>query len=139
MELIDIISSLIIYGSGLLILVVMISFVLSKTRTEEKPKISYKFAQPVHQTISPVRLIDIEQAISRKSQTESYPQIFRLDNVKPKEIKIIRKPTETRRESQEALRFDSKKQTKTDGNGIRYTIVNDDIKGKGFRAANFYL
>lgn len=139
MELIDIISNIIIYGCVLLFLVVLISFVISKTRMEGIKQVSIKTSYPAQNATNPVRLIDIEQAISRRDQTIAYPQIFRIDNVKPKEIRIIRKPTETRRESQEELRFDAKNPTKTNGNGLRYTIVNDDIKRKSVRAANFYL
>ena len=139
MELIDIISNILLYGSGLLVLVIMISFVLAKTKSEEESTISYQGSPYKSQQINPQQRVNNEQGVLRKNQTIAYPQIFRLEHSKPKEIKIIRKSTVTRRDSQEALRFDPKHPTRTDGNGTRYTIVNEDLKKKSFKAANFYL
>jgi len=139
MELIDIISKILLYGSGLLVFVIVISFVLSKTKTEEKSIISYQGHTYKSQQTNPMQKVNNEQGVFRKNQTIAYPQIFRLEHFKPKEIKIIRKTTVTKRDSQEALRFDPKNLTRTDGNGIRYTIVNEELKKKSFRAANFYF
>ena len=139
MELIDIISSILIYGSGLLLLVIGISFVLSRTKTGYKSNDIHQSSNSIFHERKPLPRMNIEQNKLRKDQTVAYPQIFRLDTLKPKEIKIIRKSSSNRRESQEKLRFDPKDLSKTDGNGVRYTIINDDLKKKSIKAANFYL
>lgn len=139
MELIDIISDLLLYGSGLLVLVIAISFVFSKTKTDENSVISYNDYPYKYQQISTQQKVNDEQGALRKNQTIAYPQIFPLEHFKPREIKIIRKSTVTKRNSQETLRFIPKLSTQTDGNGIRYTIVNEELKKKNFKVANFYL
>ena len=139
MELVDIISDILLYGGGLLAFVIVISFVLSKTKTEEESTISYQNSHYKAQQINPLQKVNNEQSILRKNQTIAYPQIFRLEHFKPKEIKIVRKSTVTKRDSQETLRFDPKHPTRTDGNGIRYTIVNENLKKKSLSASNFYF
>jgi hypothetical protein len=139
MELVEIISVILLYGSGLLVFVIVISFVLSKTKTEEEHIRSYQVSPYKSHQINPLPKVNNEQAVLRKNQTISYPQIFRLENIRPKEIKIVRKSTVTKRESQEALRFDPKHLTRANGNGIRYTIVNENLKKKNLSAANFYI
>lgn len=139
MELIEIISNILIYGASLFVIVILISFVLSKTRTEEAPYNRYQAPQMTHPLISQPSVVNREQKTFRKNQTVSYPQIFQLDNIIPKEIKVVRKPTVAKRVIQEEMRFDTKHLSKTDGNGTRYRIVNEEMKKSGIKAANFYL
>lgn len=139
MELIEIISKILIFGSSLLALVTLISFVLSKTRREEKPNNYHHSPQITTPLISQPSVVSSEQKTFRKNQTVSYPQIFQLDNTIPKEIKVVRKPTVAKRDIQEEMRFDTKYLSKTNGNGTRYRIVNEEMKKSGIKAANFYL
>ncbi len=139
MELIEIISDIIIYGGLLLVVVVGFSFFLSKTKTETESLAPHKSMPDKSRQISTLQKINYEQSLSRKNQAGAYPQIFSLENFKPKEIKIIRKSTVAKRESQESMRFDSKSLTRTDGSGIRYTIVNEEQKKKSLKASNFYF
>lgn len=139
MELIDIISNILIYGSGLLVLVIGISFILSRTKSEVKFNDAHQSSNSKLHERNPLPRMNMEQSKLREDQTVAYPQIFRLDTLKPKEIKIIRKSSSSKRESQEKLRFDPKDLSKTNGNGVRYTIINDDLKKKSIKAANFYL
>lgn len=139
MDFIDIISEILLYGSGLLVFVIVISFALSKAKAGDFSVISYKGDNYKTRKIIPLSKINNEQGILRNNQTIAYPQIFRLENQKPKEIKIIRKSTVTKRDSQESMRVDSKNFSRTNGDGLRYTIVNEEQKKQSTKVSNFYF
>jgi hypothetical protein len=139
MELVEIISNVLIFGGALLFFVVMISFILSKMKREENPAFSHRPKRLKKSKIETDNTVNDEQGIFRKNQNSASPQIFQLDNARQREIKIIRKPTALTRERKENSRPDSNLPAKTEGNGTRYTIVNDELKKSPIKAANFYL
>ncbi|PKL83648.1 MAG: hypothetical protein CVV24_03790 [Ignavibacteriae bacterium HGW-Ignavibacteriae-3] len=139
MNFIEIISSVLIYGGGLLFLVVLISFLLSKMKAEKN-----------RGSVHPVRSQKVpkigskdnggeEQNYFRKNQKNAYPQIYSIESSRQRELKIIRKATAFTRDGQESYRQDSDSQMKTGGNGTRYTIINNESNKAGSNAANFYF
>ncbi|MEW6703127.1 MAG: hypothetical protein AB1298_10485 [Bacteroidota bacterium] len=140
MELIQIISDTLIYGGGLLVLVVLISFLLSKTKreTEETNQITAQWNTP--NPISDQRNYYRDQELIRKDQIIASPQINQLERYKPKEIKIIRMPTVAKSNMQEKIRMIEEIDLKErDGNGTRYTIVNEKMKKHSSHTAKFSI
>jgi len=134
MELIEIISTLLIFGSGLLLVVVVVSFLLSKVKGEENPghNGSHKlYAEPVFVKQS----LNREQQMIRKKQSTPVPHIYQLDQFKPHEVKTIRKINSSERLSDEKYYAREIAKTKT----RRYTIVNDQLKKSSHKAMNFYF
>ena len=139
MELIQIIYDILLYGGTLLVCVIVISYFMSKSRTEEEVSYNSADSSSNQKTLSLQRKINYEQELFREKISFVPPHIFPIDNLKTKEVKIIRKQTVSKRDSQEEIRIEEKHLNKTNGNGKRYTIVNDDSMKTKNRAANFYL
>lgn len=132
MELIQIIYSILFYGGTLLVIVIFISFLMSKSKENMEKSINIPKSVTSNNR-------DNQQKNIRKNETVSYPRIYQINETIPKEIKIIRKPTVTKREIQEQIRMEENQLRKTSGK--RFTVVNDEMKNKKskFNAANFYL
>ncbi len=130
MQLIDIIFNVLIFGGALLVIVVFISYIVSKSRDEEQ---SYKSVLPPKPIV--VRN-QIEQPILR-NQNLNVVQLYNT----PKELKVVRKPTVAKREPPENLyEHERLPKRKTGDNGKRYTIVNEEMqKSHKPRVINFYL
>ena len=127
MELIQIIYSVLMLSCGLLILIIVISFFLSKRKKENLQR-SNEFKNPDYTGVSkPVIYLS---ATKRTKDYSSAPKIFPIDNSKPREVNIIFKQTMTK---------SSKLKTNSKNNRQRYTIVNDELYKKNNRAANYYL
>lgn len=139
MELIQIIYDILLFGGTLLVCVIIISYLMSKSRIEEEVPYNSADSSLNQKSLFLQSKINYEQELFRKKISSIPPQIFPIDNLKPKGVKIIRKPTVSKRDSQEEIRIEEKHLNKTNGNGKRYTIVNDDMKKSRSRAANFYL
>lgn len=143
MELVQIIYDILLWGGALLVFVIIISYVMSKSRIEDEVSYNYADSRTNQKSLMPQRKINYEQIVYRRKAPPTQPHIFPIVDFKPKEVKLIRKPTEYKRESQEEIRIEEKHLTKTNGNGNgngkRYTIVNDDMNRSKTRAANFYL
>lgn len=139
MELIEIISDILIFGGVLLILVVLISFFLSKGKKEDERSNIHRTLPNITTSFSVQPRMNKEQKAFRKNQTAAYPQIFQLNNYVSKELKIVRKRTVDTRDVQERRIFDDGHLKTTNGSGTRYTIVNEEIKKSSIKAANFYL
>jgi len=142
MELVDIISEILIYGSVLLVLVVAISFIFSRAKSKEIPVVSYQGSNYRSDRITPmpkVAGVKIGPGILSNDQPKDNALIFRLENQKPKEIKIVRKPTSTRGDSSDYPGSDFKNPARTNGDSQRYTIVNEEINKQNNKAFNFYL
>jgi len=112
---------------------------MSKSRIEEEVFYNSADSSLNQRSLLQQSKINYEQELFRKKMSSIPPQIFPIDNLKPKEVKLIRKPTVSKRDSQEEIRIEERHLDKTNGNGKRYTIVNDEVKKSRFRAANFYL
>jgi len=135
MELIEIISDILVFGGVLLVLVVLISFFLSKAKLENGNAGANKAL--TNGTAAQLRMNN-EQKDFRKNQSVVNPQIFQLNNYTSRELKIVRKRTVDTRDVQERMMPDNEHLISTNGTRTRYTIVNDTIN-KSSKAANFYF
>jgi hypothetical protein len=149
MELMQIIYSVVIYGGGLFLLFLLFVYQLSKVRNHNTHRIANtydtdpqtaKWSQ-LNQQRSMQKQIET-QAKSQSEQNElrnkaelKKPVIFQLDQQQPRELKIIRKSTFR----DETGRFRSTDENIKNGNGKRYTIVNDEQNKIKNRASNLYL
>lgn len=137
MQLIEIITDVLLYGGFLLLVVVFVSFFLSRTKKEEPNEIKRVV---IHQKLQMPRVINYDQATIR-NQIPNTPQIHFINH--QKELKVVRKPTVTDRQAPENIYEREREKTSqriTDGNSQRYTIVNEEMqKGKKARVINFYL
>lgn len=136
MELIQIIYDILIYGGCLLICVIVISFILSRTKKDQ--------GEALKQEIMPrssrsYKSMNVEQQVMRKNDTTGNPQIFVLYQNKPREVKVVRTPTLIKRDSQVKNRPEENNLSRTNGNGKRYKIVNDEMEKSRRNVANFYL
>jgi hypothetical protein len=135
MELIEIISDILVFGGVLLVLVVLISFFLSKAKLESGNASANKAL--TNSTATQLRMNN-EQKDFRKNQSVVNPQIFQLNNYTSRELKIVRKRTVDTRDVQERMMPDNEHLVSTNGTRTRYTIVNDELN-KSSKAANFYF
>ncbi|MBI1936639.1 MAG: hypothetical protein HYS25_00800 [Ignavibacteriales bacterium] len=137
MQLIEIITDVLLYGGFLLLIVILVSFFLSRTKREEPAEIKRVV---IHQKLQMPRVINYDQAMIR-NQVPNAPQIHFINH--QKELKVVRKPTVTERQAPENIYEREREKTSprvTNENGQRYTIVNEEQqKGKKARVINFYL
>lgn len=127
MELIEIIYDIAILGAGLLIVVVIISYISSRVNHKSKSKISDFRKNEALFVPSPV--MNYDQGLMRRNVSNPQPIIFHVDQVKNKELKIIRKPTVSHHDLPDFQREISPPQFRSDSmNGSRYTIVNDEMR-----------
>jgi len=137
MQLIEIITDVLLYGGFLLLIVILVSFFLSRTKREEPAEIKRVI---IHQKLQMPRVINYDQAMIR-NQIPNAPQIHFINH--QKELKVVRKPTVTERQAPENIYEREREKTSprvTNENGQRYTIVNEEQqKGKKARVINFYL
>ena len=123
MEIVPIIYKFLIIGGILLIFVVVISFILSKSNRSEENKNSREkefSQQPMY----------INHNLANNSAPR--PVIFPINSLEQREIKVVR------RQSYEEL--DNSYRTNGNSNGKngsrRYTILNEEIKNSNYRHAN---
>lgn len=125
MELIDIIFRILIFSGLLLFIVILASYLVSRINKKENPQI-----EAIRQSKSlSIRnsLINYEQGTIRKGVSQ--PIIFHVDQVKKRDIKIVKKQTMTYSDYQEAIRItDLHIERSTQSKANRYTIINDQIK-----------
>jgi len=139
MELIEIIYKILILGGILLVCVIVVSYLISRTKGEDNFS-NDSMEEIVNKKYTPEQeIINYEQILLRKKSASPQPKIFHIDDSKPKAVKIIRKPTVSQRDIQEEIRLEEMHLNLAERNGKRYTIVNDQMKKSKFRAANFYL
>lgn len=134
MELVEIISNLLIFGSGLLFVVVAVSFLLSKVKKEESPELIGSFKHHTEPVLDNEHL-NREQQMMREKQSTPAPRIYQLDQFKTHEVKVIRKINYLERLSDEKYYAQEMAKTKK----RRYVVVNDQVNKSSHRAMNFYL
>jgi len=139
MELIQIIYDILLFGGILLVCVIIISYLMSKSRIEEQGSFNSTWSGLNQKPSELQRKINYEQELFRKKIASIPPQIFSIDDLKPKAVKIIRKATVSKRDLQEEIRIEERHLNKTNGGTKRYTIVNEELKRSRPRAVNFYL
>lgn len=133
MEIVQIIYDILIFGGGLLILVVLLSFVLSRPQKEMRDR-QMKINTQIYNNSTP-RIIDHKKNTGRVQEAQNNPVVYRIDS-STKEVKFIRKPTHSSKEAQDQVNPDLRKKNGTNGNGKRYTIVNDVMKKSDYHVAS---
>lgn len=136
MELIDIIYNVLIFGVGLLMLVIASSYILSRKKDSSRgnnltPKIKNrvpeKLANEKKALVDNAAVKHIYNRQSTKTNPQQYPKIFPLDQYKPKVVNIVRKQTFNEDFAHSELNTEKLKNSKkSSGNGFRYTIINDN-------------
>ncbi len=145
MELIHIIYNILLFGGGFVLVIMIFSFVLSKSRQQEnlnnriakreaseqlvKARVNY---QNQVASVVPRSKLQWEQSEIRQSTNQQLPKIFSIDQIQQREVKVVRKPT---------VREDQKTKVTEERNSIskRYTIVNENQRKTNSRVINFYL
>jgi hypothetical protein len=137
MELIQLIYDILLFGWVLLLLVVVISFIHSRKKAKKD-----NFQQVNFESINRKTVIkqnqNSEVEHQRNGQTTTNLQIFRINQYRQKEVKVVRQPTLNERNTQERTYSEDEQVNKTSGDGKRYTIVNEKIKDSRSNAANYY-
>ncbi|MDQ7817532.1 MAG: hypothetical protein RDU14_10965 [Melioribacteraceae bacterium] len=126
MELIEIIYDVAALGVVLLFFVVLISYIFSKINQKSNSKVfeNNRF-EPI---LFPNPIMNYDQALIRRNISNPQPLIFHVDQIKNKELKIIRKPTVSNRDIPDFHRESTPPQFRSDNvNSSRYTIVNEDM------------
>lgn len=145
MELIHIIYNILLFGGGFVLVIMIFSFVLSKSRQQEnlnnriakreaseqlvKARVNY---QNQVASVVPRSKLQWEQSEIRQNTNQQLPKIFSIDQIQQREVKVVRKPT---------VREDQKTKVTEERNSIskRYTIVNENQRKTNSRVINFYL
>lgn len=152
MELIQIIYDTLILGTFLLFIVVLISFVKYKSkRAERENGPVYLDDVKIVESIIPAAVnIQMNKTVAHENyrsqpvssaDIKSEVPIYRLDQYKTREIKIVRKPTTTPFENERIAQAYSRL-NRTNGNSKsnRYTILNEEQKSEqDIRIANFHF
>jgi hypothetical protein len=132
MELIEIISTILLLGGGLLVFVVITSFFISRLKKEDDANYSRRVNSSSVKQIRGSQRISFVQPTKEKNIPN--PQIFQLEQIRPREIKMIRKVTF--KETLENARSNKNKFEKT--NGDRYKIINEEQKKSRSQVVNFF-
>lgn len=126
MEIVPIIYKLLLIAGGILTIVVVVSFLLSKSaQNQEKRALQEKHiaAQPMYFDHN-----------SFQGQVQHQPVIIPIDGTAQREIKVVRK------QSYEELDNGSRHNGNGHNNGHngnrRYTILNEEIKNSNYRYVN---
>ncbi len=126
MELVQIISEILIYGGLLLIVVIAISFLLSRKK-KELIKNSMSIVPSVVITNRSPIVVNQNQVLQRRNIQPQTPIVYQIDPRLNRDIRILRKPTVTKEEIQERIRQDENSFKRTNGYKKRYTIINEEI------------
>lgn len=124
MEIVPIIYKFLIIGGILLIFVVIISFILSKTSRSEETK------SPREKEISHQPMFLNHNLAGSPIQPQ--PVIFPINSLQPREIKVVRR--QSYEELDNSYRTNGNMNNKN-GNR-RYTILNEEIKNSNYRHIN---
>lgn len=134
MELIEIISTILLFGGGLLVFVVLVSFFSSKMKANEEDS-QYVRRKQQNSSKDSMRRFKTVTPILPRNNREQLPQIFQIEQLRPREIKVVRKPTFRETKSEDSAT--STEQRKITNEKNRYTIVNEEQKKSRNKAANF--
>lgn len=132
MELVQIISKILVYGGAALVAVIAISFFLSRKK-KDKIKNSINNVPSIVVYNRNSFAANNEQSVQRRNSTVNMPIVYPIDPRINRDVKILRKPTVTKKEIQERIKQEENSFKRTNGTKKRYTIVNDEIK----KSSNF--
>ena len=137
MELVQIISTILLFGGVLLIFVILISYLISKSKQVKAMAEPETVPASVIQNRNYMH-VQYDQYSGRKSVSQKYPVVYQMEKNSVRDVNILRKPTVTKREIRDKIQREQNAARKTKGNGQRYTIVNDELrKTAERRAINF--
>ncbi len=136
MELIEIIINILFLSGLLFLIVVTISYLIYKSKSNYNNHSKVKFEQEPIKNINQQRfekqntlrekysseIIQRESNVNKVNNAQNSPKIIKIAT--SKNLSLTIKEIEERKKS---------------GNGSRYTIVNDKINKLKIKAANFYL
>ncbi len=127
MELVQIVYNLLLVGGALLTIVVSISYLLSRSKRKDIKNSSYNIPPAVIAKRNPIILVQ-EQIPNVKSSPFKEVKVYPIDSRVYKDVKVLRKPTVSKREINETIWNETLISTRTKFNGKRYTVVNEDMK-----------
>ena len=127
MELVQIIYKILLFGSALLITVVAISYLLSKSKKGNIQNSVNTTPIAVIEKRVPL-VLSQEQTLNKNAAALQGVNIFQMDPRVNKELKILRKPTVNDKLKQINFETDIRPAKRTNGKGKRYTIVNEEMK-----------
>jgi hypothetical protein len=122
MEIVPIIYKFLIIGGAILALIIIISFLLSKSAGNKQREIvqeKYLMPQPIY--------LDYNQV--QPQFNESKPVIIPINALENKDIQVVR------RQSYEELDMSNRATGQKNGNK-RYTILNEELKNSNYRYVN---
>jgi len=128
MELVQIIYDILLFGGSILVIVIAISFLLSRKNKND-----------LHESITNTPSVIATPQFSIPTNKEQIvqrwaaqpPIIYQIEPRPNRELKILRKPTVTKKEIQERIIQEENMYKRTNGLNRRYTIVND-VMSKSF-------
>jgi hypothetical protein len=132
MELIQIISKILVYGGSALIVVIALSFLIARKK-KDKIKNSINNVPSIVVYNRNSFAANNEQIVQRRNSTVNVPIVYPIDPRINRDVKILRKPTVTKKEIQERIKQEENSFKRTNGTKKRYTIVNDELK----KSSNF--
>jgi hypothetical protein len=128
MELIQIIYEVLILGGALLVVVISISFFLSRFK-KKKIRNTINNSAP---TIIPQKNIVVstrEEFLQKNNKLDRNAAIvYQIDPMINRDLKLLRKSTVTKTEIQDRNRQEEMGYRKTKDNRKRYTIVNEEMR-----------
>ncbi len=138
MELIDIIFDVLVFGGALLLIVILVSYLISRSNNKGMEIRQESVIKPpsVFKNSSARK----EQPVYRNNSRANRPVIIEVDHTKNRELKIVRKYSLSDRDDQQNVQR-IKKTGSGSGRpaGSRYTIVNEEMnKDKKRMAVNFF-
>lgn len=121
MEIVPIIYNILIFGGAILTLVIVISFVMSKTsRNQENDQLREKYLTP--------QPMYIDHNSTQGHLSEQKPVIFPITALENRDIQVVRK--------QSYEEFDLRATNGGRSGNRRYTILNEELKNSNYRYVN---
>ena len=115
------------FGGALLLIVVAVSYLLSKSRKGSiKNSVNTNPTLIIHRR-NPV-VYNQEEILYGRAEPYNGANIYQIDSGANKEVRILRKPTATKNEIMQNENIQLRRTRQTTGNGKRYTIVNEEMK-----------
>ena len=127
MELVQIIYDILIFGGALLMIVIAVSYLLSKSKQGSIKNSVNRTPNIIIQKSNPM-VFNQQQVLYKDEAFIPSANIYKIGSGANKDLKIIRKPTFTDNESPQNNLVSRPTGHPTNGNGRRYTIVNEEMK-----------
>ncbi|HOI28192.1 MAG TPA: hypothetical protein PLZ15_00425 [Melioribacteraceae bacterium] len=138
MELIEIIFDILVFGGALLLIVILVSYLISRSNHKQREIGPESAVKPPSIIKNPAARK--EQSVNRFNPRGNRPVIIEVDHNKSRELKIVRKYSLSDRDDQQNVQRSKKTGSGTGrSTDSRYTIVNEEMnKDKKRMAVNFF-